>query len=123
MGKMGDGPDGSCSCEGICNGCASDACDEVWLCGDSDDDCVTRVPARDRIIGDPVGDWMIVGVLSPGVCWIILICSSLMCWESSGRSMSFWGGSLTDVSIALSNDSFIDDSASRCFCSSSCCCR
>ena len=61
MCKIGDGPNGNCSCRCICDGCVSDVCEEVWLCDDSDDNCVTRVPVRDRT-GDPVGDWMIVGV-------------------------------------------------------------
>ena len=122
-GRMGDGPNGDCSCKGICNGCASDASNGVWLCGDSDDAWVTKVSVRDRIVGDPDGVWISVVVLSPGTCWFTLICSSVVCWAGADWCLVFWEGSPDDVSKALSNDSFIDDSASRCFCSSICCCK
>ena len=73
--------------------------------------------------GDPGGVWTSVAVSSPGTCWFVLICSSVMCLEGAGRCLVFWEGSLIDVSNALSNDSFIVESASRCFCSSICCCK
>ena len=95
-----------------------------WTSGSPNGDWASGNPGGDWTSGDPGGDWTSVSGSSPVSCWLAPgCCSKLLLWVTSGCCADSWEGSVAGSSKALSNDSFNEDSASRHFCSSICCCK